>query len=49
VTCVWEGIAIVNLKANNGSETKNIQLATKDFEPKKTLKKALILMVTKSH
>ena len=38
VTCVWEGIAIVNLKANNGSETKNIQLATKDFEPKNTKK-----------
>lgn len=38
VTCVWEGIAIVNLKANNGTETKNIQLATKDFEPKNTKK-----------
>ena len=38
VTCVWEGIAIVNLKASNGSETKNIQLATKDFEPKNTKK-----------
>ena len=24
-TCVWEGIAIVNIKASNGSETKNIQ------------------------
>jgi len=38
VTCVWEGIAIVNLKASNESETKNIQLATKDFEPKNTKK-----------
>lgn len=38
VTCVWEGIAVVDLTATNGSETRNIQLATKDFEPKNTKK-----------
>lgn len=38
VTCVWEGIAVVDLKATNGIETKNFQLATKDFEPKNNKK-----------
>lgn len=38
VTCVWEGIAIVDLKLVNGSETRTVQLATKDFEPKNVKK-----------
>lgn len=38
VTCVWEGIAIVNLKAVSGSETKDIQVATRDFSPKQVTK-----------
>lgn len=38
VTCVWEGIAIVDMKATNGNEVRQFQLATKDFEPKNTNK-----------
>lgn len=36
VTCVWEGIAIVDLKATSGKESTDFQLATKDFQPKNT-------------
>lgn len=38
VTCVWEGIAIVNLKMSNGKENKDVQLATRNFEPKNAMK-----------
>lgn len=38
VTCVWEGIAIVDMKATNGNEARQFQLATKDFEQKNTNK-----------
>lgn len=38
VTCVWEGIAIVNLKMSNGKENKDIQFATRNFEPKNAVK-----------
>jgi hypothetical protein len=37
VTCVWEGIAIVNLKAVSGSETKDIRLQQR-FLPKQVTK-----------
>lgn len=38
VTCVWEGIAIVNLKATSGNNTQDIQVATRDFLPKEVTK-----------
>ena len=37
-TCIWEGIAIVNLTAKYGNETQNFQIATRDFAPKNALK-----------
>ncbi|WP_312749556.1 hypothetical protein [Epilithonimonas hominis] len=38
VTCVWEGIAIVDLKADSGKETEDFQIATRDFQPKSATK-----------
>ncbi|WP_333854332.1 hypothetical protein [Epilithonimonas sp.] len=38
VTCVWEGIAIVNLIAFSGKDTKDIKVATRDFLPKEVTK-----------
>ncbi|UQB69875.1 hypothetical protein [Epilithonimonas zeae] len=38
VTCVWEGIAIVNLNAFSGKDTKDIKVATRDFLPKEVTK-----------
>jgi len=38
VTCVWEGIAIVDLKASAANETKEFQVATRDFQPKSATK-----------
>jgi len=31
VTCVWEGLAIVNVEAVSGSTNQNFQVATRDF------------------
>ncbi len=41
VTCVWEGIAVVDLKLVNGAETKTVELATRDFEPKNVKRNVL--------
>ncbi len=38
VTCVWAGIAIVDVKANSGKETANFKVATRDFQPKNATK-----------
>ena len=38
VTCVWEGIAVADLTIKNGTESKQIQLATRDFQPKNVTK-----------
>lgn len=34
VTCVWEGIAIINIKTSDENETKEFQVATRDFQAK---------------
>lgn len=34
VTCVWEGIAIINVEAASGNQKANFQVATRDFSPK---------------
>ena len=34
VTCVWEGIAIINVEAMSGNQKANFQVATRDFSPK---------------
>jgi len=31
VTCVWEGIAIINVDAVSGNQKQNFQVATRDF------------------
>lgn len=38
VTCVWEGIAIVNVEATSGSEKMDFKVATRDFLPKNVTK-----------
>lgn len=38
VTCVWEGIAIVNVEAISGSEKMDFKVATRDFLPKNVTK-----------
>jgi len=38
VTCVWEGIAIVNIEAHSGTEKTNFQVGTRDFLPKNVSK-----------
>lgn len=38
VTCVWEGIAIVDVNINSGKETEDFQVATRDFQPKNATK-----------
>lgn len=38
VTCIWEGVAIVNMQAESGGKTENFQIATRDFAPKNALK-----------
>lgn len=38
MTCVWEGIAILNMEAKSADETKSFQIATKDFASKNALK-----------
>ena len=38
VTCVWEGIAIVNVEAISGSEKINFKVGTRDFLPKNVTK-----------
>ena len=38
VTCVWEGIAIADIKANSGQKTADFQVATRDFQPKSASK-----------
>jgi len=40
VTCVWEGIAIVDIAATSGSEKADLQIATRDFEQKNVKKSA---------
>ena len=34
VTCVWEGVAVVEMQAKSGSESKTIRVGTRDFDPK---------------
>lgn len=34
VTCVWEGIAIINVDAVSGNQKSNFRVATRDFEQK---------------
>lgn len=38
VTCVWEGIAIVNVEAISGSEKMDFKVGTRDFLPKNVTK-----------
>lgn len=38
VTCVWEGIAIVNIEATSGSQTNSFQVGTRDFSAKNVSK-----------
>lgn len=38
VTCVWEGIAIVNVEGISGTEKTNFQVGTRDFTPKNVMK-----------
>lgn len=37
-TCVWEGVAIINMQARSNNEIKDFQIATRDFEPKNALR-----------
>lgn len=34
VTCVWEGVATVNIEANSGNQTMNFSVGTRDFSAK---------------
>ena len=34
VTCVWEGLAIVEIEATSGTQKSNFRVATRDFEQK---------------
>lgn len=34
VTCVWEGLAIVEIEATSGTQKSDFRVATKDFEQK---------------
>ncbi|MCG2793063.1 MAG: hypothetical protein L6262_05925 [Weeksellaceae bacterium] len=38
VTCVWEGLAIVNMDAVSGDEKSGFQVGTRDFVPKNVKK-----------
>lgn len=38
VTCVWEGIAIVNIEAISGNEKTTFQVANRDFLQKNVMK-----------
>lgn len=38
VTCIWEGIAIVDVKATSGNETIDFKVGTRDFQPKSASK-----------
>ena len=38
VTCVWEGIAIINIDAVSNNQATNFQVGTRDFLPKNVTK-----------
>lgn len=38
VTCIWEGIAIADMKATSGNATIDLKVATRDFQPKSASK-----------
>jgi hypothetical protein len=38
VTCVWEGIAIVNIEGISGTQKTDFQVGTRDFLPKNVTK-----------
>ena len=38
VTCIWEGIAIINIEGISGNEKTNFQVGTRDFLPKNVTK-----------
>ncbi|MDP9955772.1 hypothetical protein J2X97_001409 [Epilithonimonas hungarica] len=38
VTCVWEGIATVNIEGTSGSQKTNFQVGTRDFLPRNVSK-----------